>query len=212
MTISLTGVAASTTPTVIRTFFNHYKTQWTKEKEDRWTEATDELMFDEAFHIVKQFINIATTDTVESLQRFTNTHVPAQPGTTSLRLLIPIDSCDEAAKLLINYFGDDDLRNLVGGRLWWQVRGLRGVQAEWIAMKQDWNRANLVEKRMGTKESEKELRKKAKQARLNKRHERKHSFAKPIRKSLDKRRSNKSVPKTDQEGNSKDESKEKVEA
>lgn len=209
MTISLTGVAASTTPTVIKTFFKHYKTQWTKEKEDRWTEATDELMFNEAFHIVKQFINIATTDTVESLQRFTNTHVPAQPGTTSLRLLIPIDSCDEAAKLLVNYFGDDDLRNLVGGRLWWQVRGLRGVQAEWIAMKQDWNRANLVEKRMGTKESEKELRKKAKQARLNKRHERKHSFAKPIRKSLDKRRSNKSVPKTDQEGNSKDESKEK---
>ncbi|MCO5549650.1 hypothetical protein L7F22_003123 [Adiantum nelumboides] len=207
MTISLTAVAASTTPTVIKTFFKHYKTQWTKEKEDRWTEATDELMFDEAFHIVKQFINIATTDTVESLQRFTNTHVPAQPGTTSLRLLIPIDSCDESAKLLIKYFGDDDLRHLVGGRLWWQVRGLRGVQAEWIAMKQDWNRATLVEKRMGTKESEKELRKKAKQARLNKRHERKHSFAKPIRKSLDKRRSNKSVPKLEKEDKVNDEGK-----
>lgn len=209
MTISLTAVAASTTPTVIKTFFKHYKTQWTKEKQDRWTEATDELMFDEAFHIVKQFINIATTDTVESLQRFTNTHVPAQPGTTSLRLLIPIDSCDESAKLLIKYFGDDDLQQLVGGRLWWQVRGLRGVQAEWIAMKQDWNRATFVEKRMGTKESEKELRKKAKKARLNKRHERKHSFVKPIRKSLDKRRSNKSIPKEDKNEEAKDEKKDK---
>lgn len=210
MTIALTAVAASITPTVIKTFFHHYKTQWTKEKQDRWTEATDELMFDEAFHIVKQFINIATTDTVESLQRFTNTHVPAQPGTTSLRLLIPIDSCDDSAKLLIKYFGEDDLRQLVGGRLWWQVRGLRGVQAEWIAMRKDWNRASFVEKRMGTKDSEKELRKKAKQARLNKRHERKHSFAKPLRKSLDKRRSNKSVPKAEK-GEHKEKEKEEKE-
>lgn len=69
MTISLTGVAASTTPTVLKTFFNHYKTQWGKDKEDRWTEATDEFMFHEAFAIVKRFIDIATTDTVEALQR-----------------------------------------------------------------------------------------------------------------------------------------------
>lgn len=31
--------------------------------------ATDEFMFHEAFTIVKKFIGIATTDTVEALQR-----------------------------------------------------------------------------------------------------------------------------------------------
>lgn len=39
MTISLTSVAAATTPTVIKTFFQHYKTQLSKDKEDRWTEG-----------------------------------------------------------------------------------------------------------------------------------------------------------------------------
>lgn len=195
MTITLPGVAASTTPTVIKTFFRHYKTQIKKDKEDRWTEATDEILFHEAFAIVKRFIDIATTDTVESLQRFTNTQIPAQPGTTSLRALIPLNSCEDAAKLLIEYFGDDDLRNIVGGQLWWQVRGLRGVQAEWIAMKNDWNRARAVEQRLAKGDSEHDMIKMAKNVRMNKRHERKRSFVAPIRKSMDRRKSDRSVKK-----------------
>lgn len=94
---------------------------------------------------------------------------------------------------MIQYFGDDDLRKLVGGRLWWQVRGLRGVQAEWIAMRQDWKRATAVEERLADGQSEKELLRRAKKVGHNKRHERKRSFAAPIRRSLDRRRSDKSA-------------------
>lgn len=132
-------------------------------------------MFHEAFAIVKRFIGIATTDTVEALQRFTNTQVPAQPGATVLRTLVPLSSCDEAAKLLIEYFGDEDLRDLVGGRNWWQVRGLKGVQAEWIAMRQDWNRAEKVKEAREQGMSDKEMKSKARDVRRNERHERKHA-------------------------------------
>lgn len=80
------------------------------------------------------------------LSESTNTHVPAQPRTEALRTLIPLSSCDKAAELIIEYFGEEDLKKFVGGRCWWQVRGLRGIQAEWIAMRKDWRRAEQVEK------------------------------------------------------------------
>ena len=132
-------------------------------------------MFHEAFAIVKRFIAIATTDTVEALQRFTNTHVPAQPGTTCLRMLIPMASCNQAAAMLIEYFGEKDLKELVGGSRWWQVRGLKGVQGEWIAMKQDWKRAEKVEKKEEEDGNDNDLKKRAREIRMNKRHERKKS-------------------------------------
>ncbi|PWN93523.1 alpha/beta-hydrolase [Acaromyces ingoldii] len=172
MTISLSHVATSTTPTVVKTFIKHYVTQMRKEKEDRRTEATDELLFHEAFMIIKQFIEIATRDTVESLQSFTNTHVPAAPTTRVSRVIVPLESCDEAAKWLIEYFGEKDLRDLVGGAKWWQVRGLAGIQAEWMAMRDDWKRAEFVD---GANISQPELFEKAKTAKQNKRHERKVS-------------------------------------
>ena len=45
---------------------------------------------------------------------------------------IPILTCNAAADLLIDWFGPDDLKYVVGGHKWWQVRGLDGVDAEWI--------------------------------------------------------------------------------
>lgn len=137
--------------------------------------ATDELMFHEAFAIVKRFIDIATNDTVEALQRFTNTHVPAQPGSTNLRVLVPMSSCNQAAELLIEYFGEKDLTDVVGGSRWWQVRGLNGVQAEWIAKTEDWKRAEKVEAYEADEGSKEGLKQKAREARKNYRHERKRS-------------------------------------
>jgi pyruvate/2-oxoglutarate dehydrogenase complex dihydrolipoamide acyltransferase (E2) component len=61
-------------------------------------------------------------------------------------VLIPLSSCDQAAKVLIDYFGPDDLKNVVGGEKWWQVRGLSGVEAEWIAQTSDWKSATKAEK------------------------------------------------------------------
>lgn len=189
MTISLSHVATSTTPTVVKTFIKHYVTQMRKEKEDRRTEATDELLFHEAFMIIKQFIEIATRDTVESLQSFTNTHVPGAPTSRVSRVIIPMASCDEAAKWLVEYFGEKDLREVVGGEKWWQVRGLAGVQAEWMAMREDWKRAEFVD---GTNLSQPELFEKAKQAKQNRRHERKVS-----RPRVERIRSHPSVNGTD---------------
>jgi hypothetical protein len=47
-------------------------------------------------------------------------------------ITIPIPSCNAAADILIDWFGPDDLKYAVGGHKWWQVRGLDGVDAEWI--------------------------------------------------------------------------------
>ena len=47
-------------------------------------------------------------------------------------ITIPIPTCNDAADLLIDWFGPDDLKYVVGGHKWWQVRGLDGVGAEWI--------------------------------------------------------------------------------
>jgi hypothetical protein len=48
---------------------------------------------------------------------------------------IPLRSCNQAADLLIQWFGPEDLKLIVGGEKWWQVRGLDGIDAEWITEK-----------------------------------------------------------------------------
>ena len=47
-----------------------------------------------------------------------------------------MQSCNRAADLLIEWFGPEDLKTVVGGEKWWQVRGLDGVDAEWITEKE----------------------------------------------------------------------------
>lgn len=148
-------------------------------------------MFHEAFAIVKHFIEIATNDTAEALQRFTNTRVPAPPNSTSLRLLVPMVSCNQAAAMLIEYFGEEEITKIVGGSRWWQVRGLKGVQGEWIAMSDDWKRAQKVLAREAKDGNDDALKKKARDVGLNKRHERKRSYTSMPK--MPRMRSNKSV-------------------
>jgi hypothetical protein len=49
---------------------------------------------------------------------------------------VPFASCNAAADLLINWFDPNELKHVVGGEKWWQVRGLDGIDAEWIAEKE----------------------------------------------------------------------------
>ncbi|KAN0066065.1 hypothetical protein ACQY0O_000158 [Thecaphora frezii] len=146
MTITTLGTAVHITPTIIRTVFTHFASKLNKPKQDRNTEATDELLFDEAFQIVKSFIELATHDTVEALQKFANTHVPAPLSATMLPTMVPMASCFQAAELLKQYFGPQDLTDLVGGDKWWQVRGIAGVHAEWIAQTSDWKKTKAMDK------------------------------------------------------------------
>lgn len=171
MTITTIGTARHVTPTVIRTFFKHYYEQMKKNKKDRHLEATDELFFHEAFLVVKRFISLATNDTVEAIQAFTNTRVPKPSRATVVPVLISLSSCDQAAQAIINYFGPEELKNVVGGEKWWQVRGLNGVEAQWVAMTSDWKKAKIVED-MPNGDAQAKA---AKYASCNRRHERKRS-------------------------------------
>ncbi|KAG2156229.1 hypothetical protein DEU56DRAFT_936926 [Suillus clintonianus] len=136
MTVSTFSAAVHITPTVIKTLYTHGKRKSRKLKDkDGQQEATDDIFFDEAFHIVKSFILLGTKNTVESLQAFTNTHVPAPPWTAVAPVRVPLHSCNQAADLLTQWFGPEDLKRVVGGEKWWQVRGLDGIDAEWIAEK-----------------------------------------------------------------------------
>lgn len=46
---------------------------------------------------------------------------------------MPLSSCNQAADALIEWFGPEELKHVVGGERWWQVRGMNGIDAEWIA-------------------------------------------------------------------------------
>lgn len=66
----------------------------------------------------------------------TNTHVPSPFWAAVVRVVIPLATCNKAADILINWFGPEELRSVVGGERWWQVRGLDGIDAEWVTEKE----------------------------------------------------------------------------
>ncbi|KZV93411.1 alpha/beta-hydrolase [Exidia glandulosa HHB12029] len=142
-------VAAHTSPVVFSVAFEHFLRKLRKLRDGEPTEsASDDVFFDEAFHIVKTFIAFATQNTLEELQSFTNTHVPNPLGCAVHALQIPMESCNAAAKLLIDVLGEDI--HVVGGSKWWQVRGMDGLDAEWLATKDDQKQQS---KRRAKKES-----------------------------------------------------------
>ncbi|KAJ1310944.1 hypothetical protein OPQ81_009456 [Rhizoctonia solani] len=162
MPLTTVGTAVHITPTVLSTFLKHYQSKVHKLKHGGEERLTDDLLFDEAFHIVKAFVELGTHNTVDDLQAFTNTHIPAPFWTTVIPTRIPLSSCNEAADLLITLLrrtstpsGSDyteeeaeaEFKRVVGGERWWQVRGLDGVEAEWVAMKSDWEQISKAERR-----------------------------------------------------------------
>ncbi|KAF9569086.1 alpha/beta-hydrolase [Agrocybe pediades] len=138
MPVTTVSAAVHITPVVIKTFLKHTKNKARRLKASQEDSIPqDDIFFDEAFNIVKAFIELGTKNTVESLQAFTNTHVPAPYWALVRPIVVPFSSCNEAADALIEWFGPDELKYVVGGERWWQVRGLNGVDAEWVAEQQD---------------------------------------------------------------------------
>ncbi|KAJ7904704.1 Alpha/Beta hydrolase protein [Mycena olivaceomarginata] len=135
MPVSTFSAAVHITPVVVKTFARHGKRLANKRNEEHAEEAQDDILFDEAFHIVKAFIELGTQNKVESLQKFCNTHVVAPYWAAVAPVCIPLRSCNEAADVLIEWFGPDELKAVVGGERWWQVRGLDGIDGEWITQK-----------------------------------------------------------------------------
>ncbi|KAI0772028.1 alpha/beta-hydrolase [Trametes elegans] len=136
MPVTTTSAAIHITPIVVKTFLNHAKRKGVKYKDgDTTVQGWDDILYDEAFHIVKAFIELGTKNTVESLQAFTNTHVPAPFWCAVVPVKIPLSSCNKAADALIEWFGPDELKRVVGGERWWQIRGLEWIDGEWITEK-----------------------------------------------------------------------------
>lgn len=71
-----------------------------------------------------------------SHKRSTNTHVPAPYWAAVSPVMVPLTSCNKAADLLIDWFGPEELQQVVGGEKWWQVRGLDGIESEWVTEKE----------------------------------------------------------------------------
>ncbi|KAH9942207.1 alpha/beta-hydrolase [Epithele typhae] len=138
-------------PVILETLVKHYFERHAKENEEEKPGSTklkrEELLYDEAFNIIKTFLAASQKHTVEELQQFSNTRTPAPPWVHTVRLLVPMSCCDEAATYLINALGGEETtKRIVGGTKWWQVRGMKGVDAEWIAAKKDWEEAKKKQK------------------------------------------------------------------
>ncbi|KAI6046335.1 hypothetical protein EDC04DRAFT_2630038 [Pisolithus marmoratus] len=130
-------------PVVLGTLVHHYLDRLKKENKKNGRVVTqlmqDELLYDEAFNIVKKFLETSAYHSVEDLQAFANNRTPAAPSIRVVRLLIPVSCCDEAANYLIEALGGEDhAKRIVGGTKWWQVRGIPGIDAEWITSKKVW--------------------------------------------------------------------------
>ncbi|KAG5339479.1 hypothetical protein C0989_004066 [Termitomyces sp. Mn162] len=136
-------------PVVLETLVKHY---FERRKTGNATTQLrqDELMYDEVFNVVK----VSSTARLHSygltllsksflrLASFANTRTPSPPSVHVVRLLIPMTSCDEAAQIIITAFGGKETaKRVVGGVKWWQVRGINGVDAQWITAKKDWENA-----------------------------------------------------------------------
>ncbi|KAF7351100.1 Abhydrolase-3 domain-containing protein [Mycena sanguinolenta] len=113
----------------------------------------EELLYDQAFNIVKPAIIPLKKFKVDYFLQsnlspfndglaFSNTRTPSPPWVHVVRLVVPMTCCDDAAQYLITALGGEEIaRKLVGGCKWWQVRGLSGVDAQWITAKKDWQEA-----------------------------------------------------------------------
>ncbi|EPQ55203.1 lipase/ esterase, partial [Gloeophyllum trabeum ATCC 11539] len=142
---ALTGKAGlKLGPLVLETLVKHYFEGLAKDKEGSAVVnlRKDELLYDQAFNIVKDFLDAASKHTVEELQSFSNTRTPSPPWVRVVRLLVPMSCCEEAATQLIKALGGEEVaKRVVGGTKWWQVRGVKGVNCEWIVAKKDWQEA-----------------------------------------------------------------------
>ncbi|KAG6869341.1 hypothetical protein C0993_000094 [Termitomyces sp. T159_Od127] len=113
MPVTTTSTAVHIAPVVVKTFLKHEKRKARKVKEGRSEDdAKDDILYDD-----------------------TNTHVPSPPWAAVSPVLITLSSCNRAADILIEWFGPHELKYVVGGERWWQVRGLDGVDGEWISEK-----------------------------------------------------------------------------
>jgi hypothetical protein len=57
------------------------------------------------------------------MQKLGQLHTPIPPSARVVRVSVPLSSCADAARILIDVFGGEHAaKNVLGGVRWWQVR------------------------------------------------------------------------------------------
>ncbi|RXK39917.1 hypothetical protein M231_02851 [Tremella mesenterica] len=135
---------ATVGPLLLETFLKHYLAPSRVKNKAR----EDDILYDEAFVLIKTFLEISTHHPVAALQRFGLVRTPSPPWVAVHRVLIPDQCLQQSAQNLITAFGGEQMAyKIAGGSKWWQVRAGPGVQAEWIVMKKDWKELREQEKK-----------------------------------------------------------------
>lgn len=150
-----TDIGLRVGPLLLETLIAHYLERLKRNSTDQKSTTRlrqDQLLYDEVFNVVKAFLRAASFHTVEDVQGFSNTRTPSPPWIHVVRLVVPMSCCNNAASHLVKALGGADVaRQVVGGVKWWQVRGLEGVDAQWIVTKKDWQEAKRRHKMQQTK-------------------------------------------------------------
>ncbi|KAH9485586.1 AB hydrolase superfamily protein C4A8.06c [Psilocybe cubensis] len=138
-------------PVILEVLVKHYFDRLKGDADSAGLEGNlkqDDVLYHEAFTIVKSFLNASSFHTIEELQAFSNTRTPSPPWTHMVRVLVPMSCCEDAAPYLITALGGEDVaQRLVGGVKWWQVRGVNGVDAQWLTARKDWQDAKRRHKK-----------------------------------------------------------------
>lgn len=127
-------VSLAVTPTVLTTFVTHFLNR--KPLRHR---PTAHLPYNEGLHLIRAFLEFASSHTVEELQAFTAQWVPHPQWVKVEEINIPEAQVLRAASLLEEQLGPEGVR-AVGGTKWWQWRKPKSpLRAEWVEMRSDYN-------------------------------------------------------------------------
>jgi hypothetical protein len=62
------------------------------------------------------------------MQKLAQLHMPIPPSAHVVRVSVPLSSCADAARVLIDVFGgEQEATRVLGGVRWWQVRATKGA-------------------------------------------------------------------------------------
>ncbi|KAK0462404.1 Alpha/Beta hydrolase protein [Desarmillaria tabescens] len=139
-------------PLLLKTLLKHYINRVTKKKPGKSSTRLrhDELRYDEMFSLLKVRLDALCKQLLPVLSfdpAFSNNRTSSPRRFYVERLFVPMSSCDDAAKYLVQALGGEDAaRRIVGGVKWWQARAIDGVEAEWITAKKDLREAKKRDK------------------------------------------------------------------
>ncbi|GAB7337844.1 hypothetical protein MBLNU457_4240t2 [Dothideomycetes sp. NU457] len=134
MVLTTLMVGAAVTPSVIETALSHYM-----HRKPLRGKPTAHISYDEGLHLIRQFLEYASSHTVDDVQAFTAQWVPTPRWVKVDDLDIPAKYLSKAADIINAQLGPSGIER-VGGLKWWQWRiGEPTLQAEWIEMRKDYN-------------------------------------------------------------------------